>query len=29
MWQLLEPKKMTLEQIEKELGYDIELVSGV
>lgn len=29
MWRLLEPKKMTLEQIEKELGYNIELVSGV
>lgn len=29
-WQLLiKPKKMTLEQIEKELGYNIELVSGV
>lgn len=28
-WQLLEPKKMTLKQIEKELGYDIELVIDV
>lgn len=29
MWKLLEPKKMTLKQIEEELGYDIELVSNV
>lgn len=28
-WQLLKSKKMTLEQIEKELGYNIEIVSGV
>ena len=27
-WQLLKPKKMTLEQIENELGYSIELVSS-
>lgn len=29
MWKLLEPKKMTLKQIEEELGYSIELVSDV
>lgn len=27
-WQLLKPKKMTLEQIENALGYSIELVSS-
>lgn len=27
-WQLLKHKKMTLEQIENELGYSIELISS-
>lgn len=26
-WKLLEPKKMTLKEIEEKLGYEIELVS--
>lgn len=26
-WRLLEPKKMTLEEIENKLGYEIELVA--
>lgn len=28
-WKVLEPKKMTLEQIERSLGYNIELVSSI
>lgn len=27
-WKLLEPKKMTLKEIEEKLGYEIELVSA-
>ena len=27
-WELLEPKKMTLKEIEEKLGYEIELVSA-
>ncbi len=26
-WKLLEPKKMTLKEIEEKLGYEIEIVS--
>lgn len=27
-WKLLEPKKMTLKEIEEKLGYEIEIVSS-
>lgn len=27
-WELLEPKKMTLKEIEEKFGYEIELVSA-
>ena len=28
LWERIEPKKMTFEDIEKALGYEIELVNG-